>query len=599
MKMKIEQILANLSSEQHFDVKIPENYAQYKVDCYNNETGKLNEKDGYNCDKCKNKGNIMYLKNGNEYSRECECMNIRRMIARMKDSGIGEMLSKCTFKNYEVTSDWQKHIKETAIDYVKNGVNEKAWWYIGGQVGCVDCDTEYFNGVEWVRIADYKNGDKVLQYNPENKKATLVKPKEYIKAPTTELYHLIGERHYIDMCLSANHNFAYITTKGHMQKKPFSEVMKMHNETVQGFYGKVETAFDYSGTGIELTDNEIRLMCAVIADGTFQDKQIKCQINVKKERKKERMRLLLSDMDYKEYKKNNGYSRFSFYAPRREKMFSDYWYNCNRRQLEIIAEEVFEWDGSKRGKRRTYFSTSKKSADFIQFALSATGSRATISTDYHRDKPCYVVSKSSYASTVSMCSTGGKNKATIKKVNPADGNQYCFTVDTGYLVLRRNGRIFITGNSGKSHISTAICRELIKQGKRLKYMLWRDDLTYLKSTAGDSTEHANRSARIKELKTVPVLYIDDLFKTGRTNDGQRAMPTAADIATTFEIVNARYLDRELLTLFSSELTTTQLLSVDEGLASRIIERLENGKYALNIGQDIKKNYRLRNSGGTL
>ena len=31
---------------------------------------------------------------------------------------------------------------------------------LSGLSGCVDCDTEYFNGTEWKKISDYSYGDK-------------------------------------------------------------------------------------------------------------------------------------------------------------------------------------------------------------------------------------------------------------------------------------------------------------------------------------------------------------------------------------------------------------------------------------------------------
>lgn len=558
-----------------------EEWQQEKINRYNNSEGDMNEQDGYDCRLCKNKGMIARIdEQGNEVYTLCKCRKIREMLKRAKRSGLGDVIRDCTFDKFETAEQWQSEIKSKAQAFCKD--DNANWFYIGGQVGCVDCDTEYFNGKEWVRIADYKQGDKVLQYDPKTKTGILTIPKRYITAPSNELYQIEGKRRCVDMCLSENHNFAYITTKGHMRKKPFSEVMKMHNETVQGFYGKIETAFIYNGGGINLTDNEIRLMCAVIADGYFAPKQQKCRVSVKKERKKERMRILLKETPYKEYKRDNGYSVFIFYAPRKEKEFTDFWYKCNQEQLKIIAEEVFEWDGHKGGERRSFYSTSKKSADFVQFALSATGHRATIGVDTHKEKPCYVVIKSSYSSAIHICATGGKNKASIKKVIPKDGKQYCFTVETGYLIFRRNGRIFITGNSGKSHICTAIAAYYIKAGKEVRYMIWAEEAKRLKAIVNDSSY----GEMIQRYKDVDVLYIDDFLKVkfGET-------PTAADINLAFEIINHRLLSNNKITIISSEKRLDEIMEYDEATMSRIYK--ETGAYKINIGKDINKNYRLK------
>lgn len=555
---------------------------------FNSSPGDFNEVDGYECNICHNKGMIMKaVQISDSYwsttCYPCKCMKIRTTIRRMHKSGLKDIIKDYTFAKFQATEEWQRKLKDAAIKYADN---PSGWFFIGGQSGCVDAYTEYFNGYEWRKISKY-NGGYVLQYNPESKKASLTKPKRHIVAPSDVLYQISTKRGSIDQVLSADHNFAYITSKGHMQKKPFSEVMKLHQENVQGFYGRIETAFSYDGGGIGLTDNDIRLMCAVMADGSFSEKHKLCAVNVKKERKKERMRTLLADRDYKEYQKSNGYSEFRFYAPRREKVFSTYWYGCNNRQLGIIADEVFYWDGSIDSKnRRRFFSTIKENADFVQFALAATGTRSTISLDYRKNKACYTVCASGGNSTVSMCSSGGRTKAEIAEYKPIDGKQYCFEVETGYLVLRRFGRIFITGNSGKTHLCTAICREFLLNCKAVKYMLWRDDVVALKGLVNDTDAYKEL---IDTYKQCEVLYVDDLFKTGKSNDGLKQRPTAADVNIAFEILNYRYNNPNLLTIISSECTVNDIIDIDEATGGRIFERAT----AFSLKPDVSKNYRLR------
>lgn len=47
------------------------------VENYNNSIGRLNEEDGYNCDKCKNRGDYMIKTETGEALAECECMRIK------------------------------------------------------------------------------------------------------------------------------------------------------------------------------------------------------------------------------------------------------------------------------------------------------------------------------------------------------------------------------------------------------------------------------------------------------------------------------------------------------------------------------------------
>ena len=139
--------------------------------------------------------------------------------------------------------------------------------------------------------------------------------------------------------------------------------------------------------------------------------------------------------------------------------------------------------------------------------------------------------------------------------------------------------------SGKTHLCTAVCYELILQGRQVSYFPWREESARLKAAQPESRDNL-----LSEWKDAEVLYIDDLFKTGRGSDGSRT-PTTADINLAFEILNYRYC-RQLPTILSSEYHIEELLDMDEALAGRIRERA--GKNLCLIRRDRKRNYRLRN-----
>lgn len=150
------------------------------------------------------------------------------------------------------------------------------------------------------------------------------------------------------------------------------------------------------------------------------------------------------------------------------------------------------------------------------------------------------------------------------------------------------GWFFICGQSGsgKSHLCTAIAREVMLKGKKLVYMPWREDATAIKSMKGDDPR---RETRLTEIKSAPVLYIDDLLKTAAGLDG-RTVPTNADINLAFEIINYRYLS-DLPTIVSTELYPEELTAIDEATAGRILEKAK-GK-VLRITRDKRRNYRLK------
>lgn len=118
-----------------------EEFSNQQAQAYNNITGHLNEKDGVECEKCKNKGYIMISKfnemyNGyTEVMRECECMKRRKIIMKANLSGLGEYLNYRA-KDFEVKEEWQKKNKNLMIDFCKNHAEDNTWFAALGTSGC-------------------------------------------------------------------------------------------------------------------------------------------------------------------------------------------------------------------------------------------------------------------------------------------------------------------------------------------------------------------------------------------------------------------------------------------------------------------------------
>jgi DNA replication protein DnaC len=138
--------------------------------------------------------------------------------------------------------------------------------------------------------------------------------------------------------------------------------------------------------------------------------------------------------------------------------------------------------------------------------------------------------------------------------------------------------------SGKTHLCTAVCRHLLMAGEEVRYMPWRQDIRELKSM-----ESTNQVEALKKLQTAPILFIDDLFKTGRAADGS-CNPTAADVNLAFDIINYRYTKR-LPTVISTERSPAELVDIDEAVGGRIVEMAQGHTYCIEKKQG--RNYRLR------
>lgn len=211
-------------------------------------------------------------------------MQIYDELMRLKNSKGDKTFNIVNWEQSITKLEKTQGFKFTKEQYstIKIGIDENVLG-ITGSAGCVDCDTEFFNGTEWKRIADYKHGEKVLQYHT-NGKADLTIPKKYIKLPCTELYSMQNKSGSIDQLLSIDHDVAYLTSKGNLQKKSLAEIMQAHNNNTAGFTGRFLTHFKYDGDGLEITDEKLRVMVAVIADGTYMQNNSKydCRFHLKK-----------------------------------------------------------------------------------------------------------------------------------------------------------------------------------------------------------------------------------------------------------------------------------------------------------------------------
>lgn len=126
--------------------------------------------------------------------------------------------------------------------------------------------------------------------------------------------------------------------------------------------------------------------------------------------------------------------------------------------------------------------------------------------------------------------------------------------------------------TGKTHICTAVCRRLLRDGARVRYMLWREEAPALKAIANDPAYEP----RFRELAGAEVLYIDDFLK-GKITD--------ADMNLAFALINARYNARSKRTILSSELSLAEISRLDPAVSERIYQRARG--YILHAPRDAK------------
>lgn len=375
--------------------------------------------------------------------------------------------------------------------------------------GCVDSETEYLSPEGWVKISEYTGG-KVAQYNPDTRTAAFVEPEEYVKLPCKNMVR-IKTKYGLDQLLSPEHRVLLEDGKrgtAHTKTETVSaqELMARHDAYHSGFRhnvggtkggtdtiafsaASIPTNFRLeSGVGIALSDPQLRLQIAVIADGYFSSKTNWCTIRLKKDRKKTRLRKLLAEADVEYVEKPchpEGFTKFSFSAPLRCKEFDARFWQATIPQRDVVADEVLHWDGCvTRGER---FSTSSKaSADFVQFVFNSRGTNggetARISYRERRGSKEYVVQVRRNTDRLFLRGSG----PSVYPESSTDGYKYCFRVPSTYLLFRRNGCVFASGNTGKTSAAIWAADYLMEKKKINRVLIicplsimdsaWRADL---------------------------------------------------------------------------------------------------------------------------
>ncbi|MHB1097958.1 MAG: SNF2-related protein [Burkholderiales bacterium] len=390
-------------------------------------------------------------------------------------------------------------------------LNKRA--YCLNDIGCVDSETEYLSPTGWRRIDKY-DGGAVAQYWPETGRVDFVEQPEYVKLPCDTMVR-VKTKYGIDQLLSPEHRMLLADMSGSGK----TEVVQAHDmlsRQADWHRGASKKSTKHIGfcksaipttfvgperVGVALTEAELRLQIAVVADGSFPSPSTtRCAIRVKKERKKNRLRALLlaAGVKYSErsrdYASAVGFSTFMFNAPLREKSFGAWAWGMSRAQLAVFTDEVMHWDGCAReGKPTSEFSTRvKESADFVQYAFASTGKTARLTAHTRSGGAVdYAVVVRDNGAPLGLAGTqrSGTKTSPLSMAPSTDGFKYCFMVPSTFLVFRRNGCVFLSGNTGKTMSALWAADYLLSIGA-IRKVLFISPLSTLDRVWGDAVfEH--------------------------------------------------------------------------------------------------------------
>lgn len=400
------------------------------------------------------------------------------------------------------------------------------------EMGCVDADTEYLSPFGWRRIADYAGGD-VAQYLPDTGEIEFVTNPEFVKLPCEEMIRF-KTTHGVDQLLSREHRVLLadgrVVSAQHVLDHYGSQSLEARSH-------RFRTTFRPRGVeGVPLTDAEIRVQVAANADGYFEPGRNCAVVRIKKPRKIARMRELLvaAGITFTEHPAQpEGFVRFRF-TPPLAKGFDAVWWAATAEQLEVVADEAPRWDGTLRKVGGVSFFGTRRDADFVQYAFAASGHRSTI-----RQLPdCVAVAAKAGDPTVGMVQRNTTREPNVRVEPSTDGFKYCFMVPSTFLVFRRNGCVFASGNTMKTNGSLWAADWLMKTGRVRKALIlsplstlesvWQNDIFETLPHRAAAILHGSKERRLKYLNVQADFYI--LNHDGiKINDVREAIRKRPDI----------------------------------------------------------------------
>ncbi|MFN3898923.1 MAG: DNA polymerase [Alishewanella aestuarii] len=315
---------------------------------------------------------------------------------------------------------------------------------------CVTGDVEVLTPQGWESIKDWQGGE-IAQVNSDREIKFLSATK--FEGPEVQDWVRVDAA-YLSADFTLGHTIPYLNHGSMKWNQMQAADMLKRNSLyipVSGFY---------NGPGV-LTVEQIRCLVMIQADGSFctdskQGRQL--TIFLKKERKINRARKLLSEagVNFREltFPSWPGYVKFvvsykdyPYWLTPDKKYFGSWLLDQSLDVLTAFVEELHRWDGSLNGDtQQCYFSSIKSNAEWAATIGHLTGKSATIrevfsTSAYGKAKVCYSVTFRERGHIMV--------KSADLSLRSLNERAYCTQTQTGFWLARKDGRIFVTGNTGR------------------------------------------------------------------------------------------------------------------------------------------------------
>ena len=306
---------------------------------------------------------------------------------------------------------------------------------------CFSPDTEVLCKRGWIKFSEIVLEDYLAQYSNKGI-ISFALPKQLIQRRSDGVLRHIHTDEQLDMMMTPGHN-CLLRNRKTLEWKWInaSEYPEDFHQMQAGLY---------EGGDLYYSEGQIALICALQADGHVSKATPDYhggayEFAFTKERKTSRLLSFLDDLGIryshrvKSVRHNIRISHKDIPEWWKDKKYFGPWIlDLTRDSLNYFEREVWFWDGCA-SKFSQYSSSVACNADWVQIACILSNRRAKIRKHIPPSgNPNWQIDaiKDNYSLT-----TNHKNEEV-----PYDGLIYCATMPLGTLIVRRNGKVAITGN---------------------------------------------------------------------------------------------------------------------------------------------------------
>lgn len=348
-----------------------------------------------------------------------------------------------------VSADAAALENRTVADYTYKHDNGKfADLVLNGDSHCYSEDTEIITPVGWKTFGELKAGEFVGQWS--NGKIEFVEPTNIVWQDY-EGEMISFKNQSVDLLVTPNHRMMFFDAR-----RP----EKIRVKYAKDFVGKFNNSlrFHNSGTvvseGLGLSCAEIGFIVAAQADSSFDGKSYRFEFS--KERKIVAFRELCKQLGIcvnETNGKGGTTSRFLVHKDKvkfvenylsSEKKFTSNLCGMSVDEARVFIEEVSRWDGTVNTRGAVVFDTTcKESRDVVSTVATLAGFKVTDNT--YKDRVTSFGTSTLHRSYISK-KTQGVNVPVAKKEHYS-GKIGCVSVPSTFIVVRRAGKVLVSGNS--------------------------------------------------------------------------------------------------------------------------------------------------------